>query len=210
MPTTDLIMNQSLTDVTGFTNVTTNLGEVVNKGFELSLNTINITNRNFEWGSSFSFSLNRNKIKHLYYEFEDVIDANGYVVGSKERDDITNNWFIGKPISAIWDYKVIGVWQLGEEEEAAKYGVKPGDAKIKDNYDIESHTYTNEDKEFQGQTAPRFRWTFRNDFTLYRDLTLSVNIYSYWGHKATSTEFMNNGKDYGWSYNKMNAFVCEY
>jgi hypothetical protein len=28
------------------------------------------------------------------------------VIGTKERDDISNKWFIGQPIGAIWDYKV--------------------------------------------------------------------------------------------------------
>lgn len=34
MPTTDLVMSQSLSDITGFSSITTNLGEVQNKGFE--------------------------------------------------------------------------------------------------------------------------------------------------------------------------------
>ena len=210
MPTTDLIMSQSLPSVSGYTNVTTNLGEVVNKGFELSVNTLNISRKNFDWSSTFSFSLNRNEIKHLYYEYEDVLDADGHVVGSKEKDDITNNWFIGQPVGVIWDYNVIGVYQENEREEAAKYGLVPGDAKIKDNYDVESHRYTNEDKEFLGQTTPKFRWTFRNDFTLFKDLSLSVSIYSYWGHKGTTTDYMNNSKVNGWSADRTNAYVTEY
>lgn len=31
------------------------------------------------------------------------------------------------PISNIWDYKVTGIWQKDQWEEAAKYGQKPGD-----------------------------------------------------------------------------------
>lgn len=210
MPTTDLIMNQSLTSVSGYTSVTTNLGEVVNKGFELSLNTLNISKRNFDWSSTFTFSLNRNKIKHLYYEYEDIVDVNGNVVGSKEKDDISNNWFIGQPIGAIWDYNVIGVWQEHESEEAAKYGLVPGDAKIMDNYDPEARKYTNEDKEFLGQTTPKFRWTFRNDFTFFKDFSLSFNIYSYWGHKEATTVYMNNSKTNGWSSNITNTYVRKY
>lgn len=42
MPTTDMIMNQSLPDFTGFASITTNLGRVENRGFEISLNTRNI------------------------------------------------------------------------------------------------------------------------------------------------------------------------
>lgn len=192
MPTTDLIMSQSLSNITGFTSITSNLGEVLNKGFELTLNTLNMQRENFEWRSGFGFSLNRNKIVHLYYTYEDILDEQGNVIGSKERDDKTNGWFIGKDINEIWNYQYEGIWQIGEEEEAAKYGQVPGDPKFKDIYDIESRRYSDEDKVFLGSTSPKFTWTFRNDFTLWKDLTLSVNIYSKWGHRG-SEEFIQTG-----------------
>lgn len=191
MPTTDLVMSQSLSSITGFSSITSNLGEVLNKGFELTLNTLNIKNANFEWRSSLGFSLNRNKIVHLYNTYEDVLDVNGNVIGSKEIDDEKNGWFIGKDIHEIWNYQYEGIWQKGEEEEAAKYGQVPGDPKFKDVYDVEKRQYSNEDKVFLGSTSPRFRWTLRNDFSLWKDLTVSVNIYSIWGHKGAE-EFVNS------------------
>lgn len=210
MPTTDLIMSQGLPSVSGFKNVITNLGEVINKGVEVTLNTLNVTTKDFDWSSAFTFSLNRNRINHLYYEYENTLDANGHITGTKEIDDISNGWFIDQPIGAIWNYNVIGIWQENERDEAAKYGLKPGDAKIKDNYDVDSHKYTNEDKEFLGQTTPKFRWTFRNDFTFFQDFSLSFNIYSYWGHKEATTEYMNNSKTNGWSYDRTNTYVRKY
>lgn len=191
MPTTDLVMSQSVPDITGFSNITTNLGEVLNKGFELTLNTLNIQNQNFEWRSTVNFSLNRNKIVHLYYTYEDVLDESGNVIGRKEIDDIKNGWFIGKDIKEIWNYKYEGIWQIGEEEQAALYGQRPGDPKAKDSYDVESHRYSNEDKEFLGTQSPKFRWSFRNDFSFLKNFTLSMNIYSIWGHKGTAS-FLNN------------------
>lgn len=191
MPTTDLVMSQSLSSITGFSSITSNLGEVLNKGFELTLNTLNIKNANFEWRSSLGFSLNRNKIVHLYNTYEDVLDVNGNVIGSKEIDDEKNGWFIGKDIHEIWNYQYEGIWQKGEEEEAAKYGQVPGDPKFKDVYDVEKRQYSNEDKVFLGSTSPRFRWTLCNDFSLWKDLTVSVNIYSIWGHKGAE-EFVNS------------------
>lgn len=192
MPTTDLVMSQSLSDITGFSSITTNLGEVQNKGFELTLNTLNIQNRNFEWNSSLNVSLNRNKIVHLYYTYEDVLDENGNVIGRKEVDDEKNKWFIGHDINEIWNYQYEGIWQLGEEEEAAKYKQVPGDPKFKDIYDVENRRYSNDDKVFLGSTSPRFRWSFRNDFTFWKNFNVSVNIYSKWGQKG-SEEFINSG-----------------
>lgn len=205
MPTTDLVMSQSLSSITGFSNITTNLGEVQNKGFELTLNTLNIQNDKFEWRSSLGLSLNRNKIVHLYYTYENILDENGNVIGRKELDDQKNGWFIGKDINEIWGYQYEGIWQKGEEEEAAKYGQVPGDPKFKDIYDVENHRYSNEDKVFLGSSSPKFRWTFRNDFTLWKNLTASVSIYSKWGQKQAE-EFIAEG----WSHERGNTYEWKY
>ena len=87
-----MIMNQSLPDFTGFASITTNLGRVENRGFEISLNTRNIETKNFEWNTSFSFSRNKNEIKKLYGEYETIVDAAGNTI-TKEKDDVDNKWF---------------------------------------------------------------------------------------------------------------------
>lgn len=205
MPTTDLVMGQSLPSITGFSSITTNLGEVQNKGFEMTLNTLNIQRENFEWSSSLNLSLNRNKIVHLYYTFEDVLDENGNVIGRKEVDDQKNKWFIGHDINEIWNYQYEGIWQVGEEEEAAKYKQVPGDPKFKDIYDVENNRYSNEDKVFLGSTSPRFRWSFRNDFTFWKNFNVSVSIYSKWGQKG-SEEFINSG----YAAERQNVYELKY
>src|SRR5699024_3330424 len=47
--TTDLLMNRRLPALTGFDNVTVNLGELGNTGFEMSLNSVNISSENLSW-----------------------------------------------------------------------------------------------------------------------------------------------------------------
>jgi hypothetical protein len=96
---------------------------VQNKGIELSLNSVNINHDNFSWRTTMNFQLNRNKIVSLYGDK----DANG-----KEKDDVANRRFIGHALDEIWDYRIDGVWQVAEKDAAAKYGVKPGDFKIRD------------------------------------------------------------------------------
>jgi len=206
MKTHDMIMNQRLPSFTGFTNITTNLGQVNNSGIELALNTLNIKNNFLEWSSTFGFSYNKNKITHLYYDYRDVLDAAGNVVGRKEMDDIPNGWFIGQPIGVIWDYRVTGIWQAHEVDEAKKYGQAPGDPKVANNYTADdvvnadgsvTHVYNDNDKEFLGQTSPPYRWSLRNDFTLWKDLSLSFNIYAYTGHKSLFGDYLNNDDDGG-------------
>lgn len=219
MPTTDMIMNQTLPGFSGFSSITSNLGEVENKGFEVFISTQNVRRKNFEWNTTLGFSKYKNTIKHLYYVYEDVIDESGNIISSRERDDIANNWFIGHPISAIWDYNVTGIWQTNEVEEAARYGQRPGDPKVANNYtaDDTQHAdgtttpvYNDNDKEFLGQTAPPIHWSLRNDFTLYKNLNLSVNIYSYWGHKSLSTAYLNQDNPFSQITYNYNLYRKEY
>ncbi|MDR2773599.1 MAG: SusC/RagA family TonB-linked outer membrane protein [Tannerella sp.] len=206
MNTNDMIMNQRLPSFTGFPSITTNLGQVDNRGVEISLNSLNVKNDILEWNTTLGFSYNKNEIRHLYYENEDVLDEAGNVVGTKEMDDISNSWFIGQPISAIWNFRVTGIWQADEIEEAKEYGQLPGDPKVANNYTADdvvnpdgsvTHVYNNKDKEFLGQTTPPVHWSLRNDFTLWKDLSISFNIYSYMGHKSLSGDYLNNDDDGG-------------
>jgi TonB-linked SusC/RagA family outer membrane protein len=205
MPTTDLLVNRNLPDFTGFLNVTANLGEVVNDGLEVNLNGVVMKSSNFQWNVNVGFYMNRNKIKHLYYAYTDVLDESGNVVSSVENDDSNNGWFIGRDINSIWTYKVLGIWQKGEEEAAAKYGEKPGDVKV---LDVDGDgKFTNADKVFQGSGKARFRWSMRHDFTLFHNLDISMNFYSYIGQKQTSGDFRNNP---GALVDRSNAYIRQY
>lgn len=199
--TQDMIMNKSLPNFTGFGSIATNLGEVQNKGVELTVNSRNISTKNFTWETSFNFTYNNNKIKHLYYTYEDETDENGNVIGRKEKDDVANGWFIGHPVSAIWNYKVTGIWQPDELEEAKKYNQVPGDPKVENLYTADDKinadgsrtpVYNDKDKVFQGQTTSPFFWQMRNSFTFYKDFEFSFNMYSYMGGKYTETNYLNS------------------
>ncbi|MDR1223455.1 MAG: SusC/RagA family TonB-linked outer membrane protein [Tannerella sp.] len=206
MKTHDMIMNQRLPSFTGFTNITTNLGQVDNSGVELTLSSLNISNNILEWTTSLGLSYNKNQIKHLYYENENVLDEAGNVTGTKEMDDLSNGWFIGRPIGVIWNYNVTGIWQIDEIDEAKKYGQLPGDPKVANNYTADdvvnpdgsvTPVYNDRDKEFLGVTAAPFHWSLRNEFVLWKDLSLSFNLYSYMGHKSLSDIYLNNDDDGG-------------
>jgi hypothetical protein len=91
----------------------TNLGQVNNSGFEMSVTTQNMKRSNFEWRTTLNFWFNRNKIVHLYGATPDY-DATGKLIGESEKDDLINGWYIGHSISEKFDYKIIGVWQVAE------------------------------------------------------------------------------------------------
>jgi TonB-linked SusC/RagA family outer membrane protein len=187
--TNDLLVRRTLPTILGFDNVMANLGKMANKGFELTLDASVLKSNKLAWTSAVTFSLNRSKIKSLYGDMVDVLDKEGNVIGQKEADDYTNSWFIGQDQYRIWDYERNGVWQLGEEAEANKYGLQPGDFKYVDK--DENGLLTNDDKVFQGYTTPRFRWSWRNDFVFDKYWTLSFMMYSHVGQYGTYNRAAN-------------------
>lgn len=171
MNATDLLVERSLPNVAGFDWIMYNLGEVRNRGFEVTLNSNNLQRENFSWRTTATFQLNRNSIQKLYGDY----DENG-----REPDDLQNGWFIGQPIDVIWDWKALGVYQLGQEEQAARYGLRPGDYHLEDVND--DGRFNNADKQFVGYRDPRFRWSLRNDFQFFKNFNFSFMMYSLWGH----------------------------
>ncbi len=191
--TTDMIMSQRLPSFSGFGSIAANMGEVQNQGFEISLNSTNMETKDFTWNTSAGFSINKNKINHIYYDY----DENGV-----ERDDTSNGWFIGQPMGTIWYYETDGVWQNNPEDiaAAALVGQKPGDPKVVNRYTEDDKVlddgtrvpvYNDKDKAYLGTTAPPIYWNLRNDFTLWKDLTFSFSLYSYMGHKSTAGYWLN-------------------
>ena len=63
--TTDLIWPVSLSSATGYTTQTMNLGEITNKGIELSLKLVPVKTKDFEWNVTWTFSKNENKLVSL-------------------------------------------------------------------------------------------------------------------------------------------------
>jgi TonB-linked SusC/RagA family outer membrane protein len=175
MTTTDLLMNRQLPGFTGFTSITSNLGELENRGMDLTLNTVNVSRPDVTWKSSLIYSMNRNKIIELFGDTE-VVDG---VV--RKAPDYNNEWFPGEAIDVVWDYELAGIWQVDEESLAAEYGLLPGDYKAVDvdgdrNYDALV------DKQFIGHMRPRHRLGLRNDVNFLKNFTASVFLRADLGH----------------------------
>ncbi len=190
--TTDLLVKPSLTSVTGYSSVYSNLAQVNNKGFELSLNSKNLTEGNVTWNSSLVFSLNRNKIIKL----------------ATTANEPGNGWFIGQDVDVIWDYKVLGVWQESEVAEANKFNksIKPGDFKLQDvdgNY-----IYDDNDKQFLGYKNPRFTWALRNEFNIYKRFDFSFQLLSNWGQYKEYNQAKNQPGSVGFA--RQTSYVIPY
>ena len=183
--TKDLLIPRQLPNITGYSSVMSNLGQVNNTGFEATINSVNLSSKDFTWATELGLSHNRSKIVHLYGNY-----TTDPVTGEqKEVDDITNEWFIGHAIDEIWDYKTLGIWQEDEVTEAAAYSRSVGDYKLEDVND--DGKYTNDDKQFLGFGRAKLRVFLRNNLT-YKNWDLSVKMYSYLGMLYQNNFLRNN------------------
>lgn len=63
--TRDLLLNVEVPGTTGFSSQLRNVGNLKNRGIEFTINSENISIKNFRWATSINFGLNRNKITNL-------------------------------------------------------------------------------------------------------------------------------------------------
>jgi len=63
--TKDLLLSVDVPGTSGFASQTRNVGNMQNKGIEITINTTNIQGRYFNWTTSLNFSANRNKVTNL-------------------------------------------------------------------------------------------------------------------------------------------------
>ena len=164
--TSDLLMDRQLPQVSGFNSVVYNIGKTRNKGIEVTINTQNIQRKDFTWSTDFILARNKEEIVELY--------------GGK-TDDIGNRWFIGQPLQVYYDYKSLGIWQLGEEAEMAKYGTqfKAGMIKVADTNG--DYKITAADQQIIGSTRPKFTASMSNYFT-YKGFDLNFFLNASYGN----------------------------
>jgi TonB-linked SusC/RagA family outer membrane protein len=161
--TKDLIMQETLPTSTGFSSVYANVGQIRNKGIEISLNSRNIVTKNWSWTTSFNFARNDNEVVSL---------ANG--VSSISSLGL----FVGHPVKSYYDYKFAGIWQTTEATEAAKYGQVPGQVKVVDtNSDNKISSSTGvDDRQILGSQLPNFTMGLSNSVR-YKDFDFSFKLY---------------------------------
>ncbi|TMI74300.1 MAG: SusC/RagA family TonB-linked outer membrane protein [Bacteroidetes bacterium] len=208
-----LLVNRTLSSVTGVappSSILTNLGEVGNKGVEFTVNTVNLQKRNFSWNTSFGIWTNKNKIIHLYGATPDYDPLTGKEIGRSEKDDLVNNWYIGKSISAVYDYPIQGVWQTADKALATQYGFQPGDMRLVDGNG--DGKYTIADKRFIGDFSPKYSWNLRNEFKIYKNFDFSFVLYARMGQLSTFNEATNGSRNNSNNifYDRVNFYEVPY
>jgi len=158
--TNDILLRRNLPNISGFANILDNIGKTENKGIEFSLKTVNLQKKDFSWETNLNFSANRNKITELYGD---------------NKDDTGNRWFIGKPLQAVYDYDLIGIWQQSDAALMATMdpGAKVGDMRFKDTNG--DGVINDKDRIYLGTSLPKWIGGMSNSFR-YKNFRLNVFI----------------------------------
>ena len=173
----NLLMTRSLSGSSGFKVATANVGELKNKGIELTANVQAIKTRDFEWDISANFSADRNKVTKLFDTANSIYTYDEY--GNMTTD---GNLILGAPRNSIYILKYGGIAQTSDMAHLSQidfsgHSVNPGDA-----YPVDVNgdgVITNADRIVVGSKDPQSYGGFSTDLT-YKDFSLNaVFNYSY-------------------------------
>lgn len=174
--TKDMLLHADVPSQIGSYRQWQNIGRVDNKGFELTINTVNIQKRNFSWSTSINFNLNRNKVVSLGgVSSIPVKVAGGHIVE-------VGRVVVGHPIGSAWGYVFDGIYQQDDFDEQgnlkegvpsfAGITVKPGDMKFRDLRGNDGIVDPNNDKTVISNSDPKHFGGFTNSFT-FKNFDLS-------------------------------------
>lgn len=153
--TNDLIGNLTTAPLTGFASMIGNFGDLQNKGLDVSLGSLNISNSNFTWSTSFNLGYNKNKISRL-------ANATPITTGPGM---INTRFLDGYPSFAVFAYSYAGLNASGDPQ-----------VKLTDGTVTSNPTATMaQDVLYMGTSQPVYSGGFSNKFR-YKNLTLGINI----------------------------------
>jgi TonB-dependent starch-binding outer membrane protein SusC len=163
--TKDLLLNVEVPGTSGFSTQLRNVGQLENKGIELTLNTTNIVTKDFRWSSSLNYAANKNK----------VTDLGGQQIGS------LNVAKEGEPLGVFYAREFAGADPANGDAIYYKNTLL-ANGKL-------DRTTTNDYNQAQnviiGNPNPDFIYGFRNEFN-YRTFGLEVFLQGVYGNEIYS------------------------
>ncbi|WP_423128363.1 TonB-dependent receptor [Gaoshiqia sp. Z1-71] len=155
--TTDLLLDSPVPHSTGFSSVIDNIGEVANYGVDFMMNSVNVKTKDFSWNSTVNLNFNKNEIKQLGENDEDILPGPNWVSGSQTI------LRVGESLSSFWGYERLGVWTEEERAEAEAAGARVGQAK------------RSAAKKILGKGIPDLTGSFINTFN-YKNFDFTVDL----------------------------------
>lgn len=174
--TSDLLVSVPIPAKLGFTSTLKNAGSMSNKGFELTISSVNVKTNSFSWNTSFNISHNRNRVEKLPVSFTQY---------SRDWVQVAE----GYPMYSFWLYNELGI---DRQTGNAIYEDVNKDGKI-----------TASDRKIVGNAWPDFTGGLTNNLT-FKNFDLSFLFNFSHGNKIFSMNryFQEHGGVRGitWSF----------
>ncbi len=211
--TKDILLSVNLPESNGANSTLKNLGRTEGRGFEASVTVDIFRNKGgFNWSTDLLYFFNREKITQL--------------TTPTELDNKGNFWFVGQPLTVIYDYNKIGIWQQADVDNGALKKQTspvqlPGEIRVEDvdgNGVIDAN-----DRKIVGNFQPAWEGGLTNRIS-YKGFDLSIVTFARRGMKVvvpylsgtsgggSGFGFLNQGRsnqlvmDYWTPENPTNAF----
>ncbi len=206
--TTALLYKVTMPGIIGFSTMWDNVGEIQNKGFELELQSQNLTGP-LKWTTSFNVSYNTNEVTDLGKNESVFSNSNTQVL------------MIGQPMRSFYMYDAVGVYQYADDlrKYPVRKGTQLGDTRYRDVND--DGVINDDDRTLVGKPSPDYTLGMTNkltykkfDFSVlctaqfggmlysmspgrYMDnpgMAYSQNLFSWWKNRWKSEEEPGDGK----------------
>ena len=187
--TTDMLVKAAIPITSGYEDTSTtytNAGKVSNKGFELTLNTVNFEGAGggFRWATSMTATFNRNKIVSLNSDTPLYQNETGGAYITMQRN--------GLPINVFYGYVTDGIFQTQAEVNSHAFqeaSTAPGDIRFKD---LNNDGVINEnDRTVIGDPNPDWLFSMVNSFS-WKGFDLSVYLQGVAGNDIFNANSISN------------------
>ena len=221
--TEDLLLKARIPGTSGYTTQYKNVGSTRNKGYEITINSININHKHFTWTTDFNISFNRGKILGL--NRDELGAQQSYLENSGWAKTIYDYIVqVGQPVGMIYGYITDGFYTpddfVGYDAESAKWILKDGVPYIKGDTnitpgDLKFKRIGNEvdengnpvitpdtDRTIIGNTNPKFIGGLNNTF-VFHNFDLGIFLNFCYGNKVLNA----NNLAYTNTYNAYRNFL---
>jgi hypothetical protein len=177
--THDLLLQVQIPATSGYSTGLKNVGEVENKGIELSIGASPFSRRAFRWDIDFNLSFNKNKVIDL----GDVTEMRPSSVASETGYGLNHSRLlkVGEPLGIFYGYLSDGIFSTTDDiANSAQPTAQPGDVRYQDlnkNGQIDD-----DDRVVLGSAQPKFFGGLTNSFS-YKGFDLNIFAVFSYGNK---------------------------
>lgn len=194
--TSDLLFSVQLPQYSGYTSQLQNIGSVENKGFEITINTRNLTG-DFKWNTDLNLSANRNKVLKLPGGTDIMYGSGpGHLVGLGQTQILRE----GSPVGSFFGWIYDGVYQQGDEFiPGGGFETVPGGEKFRDIDGVKDangqltgqpdKALNSDDRTIIGNPHPKLTWGLNNDFS-WKGFDLNIFFQASQGNDLLSYTLM--------------------